>query len=197
MSDFNMSEFRIGSRGVNDIFVNRWSPRAMSGESLSEDELMGLFEAARWAPSSFNSQPWRFVFVTREDEAWSSFFDLLVEFNQLWARNAGALIIVFSRKNFEHNEEFSRSHSFDSGAAWQNLALQGSLNGFVCHGIGGFDHDKARIVGNIPLEFEIEAMIAIGKPGSLDVLPERMRKSDVPSSRKDLSELVFRGKFSD
>jgi nitroreductase len=185
---------RVQKYGASDLFRSRWSPRAMSGE-VSEDELMTLFEAARWAPSSYNSQPWRFIFVMRNSDAWENFFDLLVDFNKSWAHNASALVLIVSRKNFEYNEEFSRTHSFDCGAAWMSLALEASLKGLVCHGIGGFDHEKARIVANIPEHFNIEAMVAVGKPGNTSVLPEDLQKVETISARKDLSELVFKGKL--
>ena len=180
---------------ADKIFRNRWSPRAMSGENVDESDLMSLFEAAKWAPSSFNSQPWRFIYVTRESEQWHSFFDLLVDFNKSWAKNASVLILLVSRKNFEYNEEFSKTHSFDTGSAWQNLALQASLKGLVAHAMGGFNHEEARLVASIPEGYEVETMIAVGLPGKLEDLSESLRTSETPSSRKKISEFVFEGKM--
>ena len=191
----NLKKYRQQEYDADEIFMNRWSPRAMNGESLSDDDLMSLFEAARWAPSSYNSQPWRFIYATRDSDEWSSFFDLLVDFNKSWAKNASALVIVVSRKNFEHNEKFSPTHSFDTGSAWMSLALQASLKGLVAHGMGGFDHDKARLVAIIPEDFSVEAMIAIGKPGSVSDLPDSLKDSEVPKGRKSISEIAFRGKL--
>lgn len=180
---------------VDDIFINRWSPRAMSGESISREELMSLFEAARWAPSSYNNQPWRFLYALRDTPEWSLFFDLLVEFNQSWAKNAAALILILSKKNFDHNGQPSLTHSFDTGAAWAGLALQGFRNGLVVHGMQGFDYDKAKTVLNIPDEYQVEAMAAVGKPGRKENLPEALRERETPSTRKPIAEIVFEGKF--
>ncbi|MGH7790937.1 MAG: nitroreductase family protein, partial [Thermodesulfobacteriota bacterium] len=125
LKGIDVSRYRKPEFDVDEIFLNRWSPRAMSGEEISEAELMSLFEAAKWAPSSFNNQPWRFLYSRRDSENWGLFFNLLAEFNQAWAKNASALIVIISRKTFDHNGKPSRTHSFDTGAAWQNLALQG------------------------------------------------------------------------
>jgi nitroreductase len=169
----------------------------MSGEEISEDELMTLFEAAKWAPSSFNNQPWRFLYARRNTENWLPFFNLLAEFNQAWAKNASALIVITSKKTFEHNGKPARTHSFDAGAAWQNLALQGSARGLGVHGMQGFDYDKAREVLNVPDDCEVEAMVAVGKPGNKEELPEKLREREFPSARKKLSEIVFEGMFKD
>lgn len=186
---------RVSEYPVNDLFLNRWSPRAMSGESIQYEELMALFEAARWAPSSFNNQPWRFIYAMKESQEWKVFFDFLNSFNQMWAVNASALIVVISAKNFEFNNLPSRTHSHDAGAACQNFALQASLNKLVVRGIEGFDYDKARLVLNIPDSYDIEMMFAVGRPGNVEDLPERFRAKEYPSDRKPLSELIFEGKF--
>ncbi|MGH7802401.1 MAG: nitroreductase family protein, partial [Thermodesulfobacteriota bacterium] len=140
----DVKEYRKPEYPVDEIFLKRWSPRAMSGEEISEDELMSLFEAARWAPSSYNNQPWRFLYARRNTKNWELFFNLMTEGNKIWAKKAAALIVIASKKTFDYNGSPSRTHSFDAGAAWQNLALQGSLQGLVVHGMQGFDYDKAR-----------------------------------------------------
>jgi hypothetical protein len=117
---------------INPLIINRWSPRSMTGENLNDSE---LFEAARWSPSSFNGQPWRFIYARRSTEHWDRLFNLLVESNKVWTKNAAALVVIISRKNFEHNEKPSITHQFDTGAAWQNLALEASSRGIVAHGI--------------------------------------------------------------
>ena len=96
----------------------------MSGEELSDGELMALFEAARWAPSSYNNQPWRFIYAKRNTESWNKLFELLVEGNKIWAKDSATLVVLISRKNFEFNEEPSITHQLDAGAAWENLALE-------------------------------------------------------------------------
>ena len=191
----DVSEFRTPEHEIDPLFVQRWSPRAMSGESLDEAELMRLFEAARWAPSCFNEQPWRFLYARRDDEHWSKFFELMVEGNQGWAKRAAALVVVVSYTKFSHNGKPDRFHSFDTGAAWENLALQATLRGLVVHGMGGFDADGARRILEIPEEYAVEAMIAIGRPGKKEDLPEALQQREQPSDRKPLSELVMNGKF--
>lgn len=180
---------------IHPIILSRWSPRAMTGEGLTDDELMPLFEAARWAPSSYNGQPWRFIYAKRDTKHWDRLYDLLAEGNKLWARKAAVLVVVVSRKRFEYNEKPARTHSFDAGAAWENLALEGTKRGLVIHGMQGFDYDKARDTLKIPEAFEVEAMIAIGKRGRKEDLPKDLREIEFPSERKPLSAVVFEGRF--
>jgi len=191
MSSINVKEHRKVEYPVDDIFINRWSPRAMSGDPVSKDELMSLFEAARWAPSSFNNQSWRFLYSLKGSDTWDTFFDLLLEGNQTWVKNAGALVVILSKTTFDYNGKPSKTHAFDSGAAWQNFALQGSINGLVIHGMQGFDYDKAKSELQIPDEYEVQAMAAIGKPGDPDDLPEALREKDIPSGRKNVSEIAL------
>ncbi len=186
---------RQPDHSIQPLILNRWSPRAMSGETIEDEELMPLFEAARWAPSSYNAQPWRFIFAKRETEHWKPLFELLVEFNQSWAKDAAALVLIISHKVFEHNGKPSDTHSFDTGAAWENLALEGSARGLVVHGMQGFDYEKAKTVCNIPDDFQVEAMVAIGKPGNKEVLPPELQIKETPSTRKPLSELIMEGKY--
>jgi nitroreductase len=187
--------FRQKEFAVDALFINRWSPRAMSGETVDRETLMSLFEAARWAPSSNNNQPWRFLYAHRGTEQWPFFFDLLAEGNRIWAFNAAVLIVVISKTTFDYNEKEARTHSFDAGAAWENLALQGALRGLVVHGMQGFDYSKARETLRVPEHYQVEAMIAIGKPGKKEDLPENLQEREFPSSRKSLAEIVCEGPF--
>lgn len=180
---------------ILDVILTRWSPRSMSGESISDRELMSLFEAARWAPSSYNLQPWRFIYARRGTESWDAIFNLMVPFNQSWAQHASALVVVISRTTFEWNNKPSRTHSFDTGAAVENLALQAHSQGLVVHAMEGFDYDAARTALSIPADFDIECMLAIGKPGSLENLPKDLQERETPSDRKPLEELAFEGTF--
>ncbi len=182
---------------VLDIIVNRWSPRAMSGESISDAELMPLFEAARWAPSSYDGQPWRFIYAKRDTPAWDVLYDLLVQFNKDWTKNAAVLVVVVSRNTFEYNNKPSRTHSFDTGAAWENLALQGTANDLVVHGMEGFDYQKAKEVLHIPDSYTVEAMCAIGRPGKKESLPPEMQREEKPSDRKPITDFVFEGTFKE
>ncbi len=190
-----MCDYRRPQHPIDSIFTNRWSPRAMSGEALSEAEIMCLFEAARWAPASYNGQPWRFLYARRDTPNWRLFYDLMVEFNQRWTKNAALLIVVISKKTFEKNGQPNRVHSFDAGAAWQNLALQASLKGLVAHGMAGFDERKARQVLDVPEDYEVEAMVAVGKPGRAEDLDPDMREREKPSDRKPVGEIAIEGKF--
>ena len=190
-----MNSKRTPEHPINKIFLERWSPRAMSGEEVSATELMPLFEAARWAPSSYNNQPWRFVYARKGSESWNKFYNLMVEFNKSWAINASLLVVVVSKKTFDHNSQPAITHSFDTGAALQNLALQGSMNGMVIHAMEGFDYQTAKAELNIPEGYSIEAMVAIGKPGKQESLPKELKQRESPSGRKRISEFVFESNF--
>ena len=187
---------RIPNYPIEPLIVNRWSPRAMSGEPITHDELMALFEAARWAPSSYNNQPWRFIYAQRDTPHWSKLFDLLVPFNQEWCARAAVLILVLSRRTFFFNNKPSRTHSFDTGAAVENLALQGHAMGLVVHGMEGFDYDRARAIFAIPDEYTVEAVFAVGRPASPDVLSPELKSREVLSDRKPIAEFVTEGTFS-
>jgi nitroreductase len=189
------SEKREADYPVEELFLDRWSPRAMSGEEIAEDDLMTLFEAARWAPSSYNNQPWRILYARRGTEHWQLFFDLLADFNKAWAKEAAALLLFVSKETFDFNGEPSVTHSFDTGSAWENLALQGWLKGLVVHGMQGFDYERARTVMNIPEGFRVEAMAAVGKPGDVGALPDTLRERETPSGRRRLAETICEGPF--
>src|ERR1700730_17834101 len=189
------SEIRKADFPIEQLLLGRWSPRAMSGEEISEEELMRLFEAARWAPSSFNAQQWRALYARRGTEHWPLFFELLVEANKSWAKNAAVLVLFFSRITFEYDSEPSITHSFDTGAAWENFALQGFRQGLVVHGMEGFDYQRAREELRIPEQFQVEAMAAVGQPGPKESLPERLRARENPNDRRAVTESVFEGPF--
>jgi len=189
------SEKREADYPVDELFLDRWSPRAMSGEELAEDDLMTLFEAARWAPSSYNNQPWRILYARRGTEHWQTFFDLLVEGNKVWAKNAAALLLFVSKTTFDFNGQTYPTYSFDTGAAWENLALQGWRKGLVVHGMQGFDYERARAELKIPDGFRVEAMAAVGKPGDPSELPEKSQEMETPSGRRRLAETICEGQF--
>ena len=189
------NETRKAGHRIDNLFLDRWSPRAMSGEEIEEEELMTLFEAARWAPSAYNNQPWRILYARRQSEHWPLFFGLLAETNKAWARNAAALLLFVSKTTFDHNGKPSITHSFDTGAAWENLALQGFLKDYVVHGMQGFDYDRARKSLGVPDEFSIEAMVAVGKPGKKELLPEAMQGRESPGDRRELAGTVCEGPF--
>ena len=189
------SSIRKADYPIDKLFLDRWSPRAMSGESISDEELFILFEAARWAPSNNNEQPWRFVYAKRETKNWNKFFNLLIEFNQIWCKNAAVLVCLIAKKTFAEGNKSNRNALSDSGAAWENLALQGMLKGLVVHGMAGYDVEKAKKELDIPEDYEVVHMIAIGKPAEISILHERMQKSEKPNNRKQVKDFVFEGKF--
>ena len=191
-----ISDFRKPQQDIDEIFVNRWSPRAMVGQEIDEKTLFTLFEAARWAPSANNNQPWRFIYARRNTKHWETFFQLLAEGNQVWAKNAAVLIVIISKTTFDNGKP-SITHSFDAGAAWVSLALQGSLAGLVIHGMQGFDYDKAKKILHIPDEYQVEAMIAVGKKGRKEDLPDYLQEREFPSSRKSIAELAMEGSFKE
>lgn len=180
---------------IEPLFVRRWSPRSMSGEPLSEEEMFTLFEAARWAPSTYNEQEWRFLYARRDTPSWPLFFDLLVEGNRAWCKDSALLAVVLAHKVFQKNGKPNPVHLFDCGAAFQNLALQGTAMGLVVHGMQGFDFDKARTVLAVPDDYAVAAMFAVGHPGDPDKLPEALRQREVPSGRRPIRELMHEGVF--
>jgi len=190
-----VEKVRKDTPDVHPLILNRWSPRSMTGEEMTDQELMALFEAARWAPSSYNNQPWRFLYAKKNSPAWPVFFNLMIEFNQGWTKNAAVLVVVISTKNFEHNGKPAHTHSFDTGAAWMALALEGCWKGYAVHGMEGFDFEKAKKDLNIPDNYQVEAMIAIGKRAPASALPPELQKREAPSTRRPLKEIVIEGKF--
>jgi nitroreductase len=190
-----VEKVRSSEYSVHPLILYRWSPRSMTGEEMAEKELMALFDAARWAPSSYNAQPWSFLYARRNSPSWPLFFNLMIEFNQGWAKNASALVLVISAKEFEHNKKPAHTHSFDTGAAWMAMALEGAWRGYVLHGMEGFDYEKARKDLAIPDNYQVEALIAIGKRAPITQLPPELQKREAPSMRKPVEEIAIEGKF--
>ncbi len=194
----NNSNLRSSKYPINPIILNRTSKRAMSGETLSKEELMTLFEAARWAPSSNNNQLTRFVYASKDTEHWSTFLELLADGNKIWCKNASNLIIILSRKNSYYKSSDQRSHSFEAGSAFENMAIQGTSQNLVIHPMGGFDYAKARELLSLENIWDIECMVAVGKPGDVSSLPKELQDSDnQPSTRNPLDQIVFEGIFTE
>ncbi len=191
-----VEDFRNPEYPIESLFYRRWSPRAMSGESLAEKELFTLFEAARWAPSTYNEQEWRFLYARRDTPHWKTFFDLLMEANQQWCARAAVLTVVLARKTFTHNGSPNPVHLYDAGSAWENLALQATVMGLVAHGMAGFDFEKARTGLKVPDEFAVAAMFALGRPGNPDELSPQVREREKPSDRRPISKSICEGEFS-
>lgn len=182
---------------IDPLFVDRWSPRGFTAEPVPDAVLLGIFEAARWAPSASNAQPWRFLLARRGDPAWADFAGLLLPRNALWAANASALIVILAAKRVERRGEVVEnvSRSFDAGAAWANLAHQALLLGWHTHGIGGFDRAAARDRLAIPDDYAIEAMVALGRAGGLDGLHADFHAQEAPNDRRPIEDTVFAGRL--
>ncbi|MGR9170201.1 nitroreductase family protein [Rhizobium sp. KDH_Rht_773_N] len=191
------SNSRESEYPIDPMFLDRWSPRAFTGEIIEEAQLLTLLDAAHWAPSSANMQPWRFLYALKGSGHWDEFVSLLNESNQEWAKNASALIFVVSRSFNGAREEgrASYTHSFDAGTAWGHLAIQARISGFYAHGMGGIKHDEIKEKLNVPDGYRVEAGIAVGRIADKNTLSERNREREFPSQRKPLSDVVFNGHF--
>ncbi|HUN94236.1 MAG TPA: nitroreductase family protein [Burkholderiaceae bacterium] len=194
-----MSQARHPTHPIDPMFTSRWSPRAFTDEAIDAPTLLRFFEAARWAPSASNSQPWRFVYSLNGSPSWAPFLGFLVEFNREWARGAAALVLVVSRKTFVpaggSAAVATASHSFDTGAAWISFAFQAQRDGWSTHAMGGFDKDLARRSLAIPDDYHLEAMVAVGRRGDPATLPDKLRQREQPNDRVPLARLVAEGEF--
>jgi nitroreductase len=181
-----------GVAGMVEPILNRWSPRAYADREVPMEDLKKGFEGARWAASSSNEQPWRFLVGRRGDETFKKILDALVPGNQVWAKNAPVLILSVARKHFAHNGHVNRHSWHDTGAAMANFSVQITALGLHGHSMAGFDHNKAQAAFEIPDDFETVAVTAVGYLGDPDTLPEELRKrEEQPRQRKDLKDFVF------
>lgn len=193
------SNNRTADHQIETIFLDRWSPRGYDASTIPDDDLHSFFEAARWAPSSSNQQPWNFSYAKRETDHWQGFLECLMDGNQRWAQNASVLIFVISRKfglSSAGERRANGTHSFDTGAAWMALALQARELGYYAHGMGGIHKDKiAQLLGLNTEDYAVEAAVAIGKRAPLESLPDDLASREVPSQRKPVTAFAFEGKF--
>lgn len=182
---------------IEPLLARRWSPRAFGPRTVTGAELASLLEAARWAPSCFNDQPWSFVVARRsEPEAFERLASLLVETNRAWASKAPLLVLSIARTRFERNGKPNRHAWHDVGLAVQNLIVQATALGLVAHQMAGFDVERARAELALPDGFEPVAMIALGPPGDPADLPDNLRERELaPRTRKPLADLAFAGTF--
>lgn len=181
---------------VHDLIRNRWSPRAFADRLVEQDKLLSLLEAARWAPSSYNQQPWSFIIATKDSPVeYNRLLSTLVEFNQGWAKNAPVLLLAIAKLHFDDGK--ANRHAFhDVGLALENLTLQATALGLSVHQAAGFDRDKARKEYQIPEEYEPATAVVIGYAGDPQLLPDGLREREIaPRVRKPLQELVFTGQW--
>lgn len=177
---------------IHDLLASRWSPRAFAERSVDRESLGSLLEAARWAPSCFNDQPWSFLVAPREDAAAFSRLSACLMEGNAWAKNAAVLMVTVARDNFSQTGKPNRHAWHDVGLAVQSLVLQAQALGLGCHQMAGFDADAARQALGIPEGFSPVTMVAIGYPGEADSLPEPLAgRETAPRARKPLEEFVF------
>jgi len=182
---------------IHELISSRRSIRAFSPKGIDDASFIKLFEAARWASSSRNEQPWRFIAARKEDaENFQLALSCINESNRIWAQHGAILIVVLAKKNFTaHPVQNSHAHH-DVGLAIGNLALQATALGIFLHQMGGISYHRVREVFEVPEEYEIISIIVGGYPGDKESLPENLREREtMPRLRKELSELVFEGKF--
>jgi nitroreductase len=185
MADFSQ---RDPAAGVDALFVERWSPRAFVKADIAASTLASIIDAARWSPSCFNDQPWRFY--TSNADTFGAFLDLLVEGNQAWAANAGVLGFITARKQFAHNGEPNGFASFDAGAAWLAMTLQANKVGLHTHGMGGIHRDAAaEYLGLDTDEEQVLMGFAIGTAADVNQLTDEQRQREVPNGRRPLDEI--------
>ncbi len=180
---------------VHELIRERWSPRAFSDKPVPEDILRSLFEAARWAPSSSNEQPWAYVVAARDDnESFEKMLSVLVEFNAAWAKSAPVLAIAVAHLVFAKNNAPNRNAQYDTGAASALLSVEATALGLAVHQMAGFDPEKARQVFGIPSGWEAIAALAIGYPGDPASLPQPLKDRELaPRTRKPIAEFVMAG----
>ena len=192
-----MQKVAQASYPIHDFIRQRWSPRAFADRAITRTELGGLLEAARWAPSSSNEQPWSFIVATRDNKTeFEKLFSCLVPGNQLWAGAAPVLMLSIAHMVFEEDNSPNRHAFHDVGLAVENLILQGMSIGVFTHQMAGFHVDKARELFALPADYEPVAMIALGYPGDPNTLPDTLRKRELAArSRKGLEEFVFAARW--
>jgi len=179
--------------GILPVIRNRWSPRSFSDRPVSPSDLQTVFEAAHWAASSYNEQPWRFLVGQKGSETYQKIFSILMEFNQRWAGTAPILILDAAKTKFSHNGSDNPVALYDVGAAAATLCYQATALGLHTHQMAGFDRDAARRVFNVPADYTFGAVVALGYQGEPSALtvPQMLEQEVAPRQRKPLSELVF------
>jgi nitroreductase len=188
-----IEEHRQPDFEIHPQFLTRWSPRAFSEQEVTDEVLLSLFEAARWSPSSSNLQPWRYI-IARTPEDRVKFQSFLIPFNAEWASKAPVLAVLISHKKTP-NGNLNTTHAFDAGTSWGYLALEAANQGLITHAMAGFDADKARSVLEIPEDYDLQTVIAIGYRGAKESLSEVLQEREIPSTRRPVKESLFEGSF--
>lgn len=194
----DVSAFRNADHEIDPIFIERWSPRALDASAdMPESVLMSGFEAARWAPSGMNSQPWRFIFARRGTPEWQALLESTLDRTQAWIKNAAYIVYVASKKTLMMGDKEvpAITHAFDTGSAFENFMLQISKSGYAAHAAASFDHDKGRAATGLPDGYELICVIGVGKQADKSVLPPPLQEREFPSGRNPVSAFVMEGRF--
>lgn len=182
---------------IHDLIAARWSGRAYDpDQAVTQEQVIALLEAARWAPSCYGDQPWRLVIWNKavDPAGWQKAFDCLAPSNQGWVKDAGLLVLVAADTLFNHNGQPNRWAQYDTGAAVENLCLQAEALGLMAHQMGGFDPDKARAAFGVPAQFTLMAMVSVGNPADpAGFSAEVVERENAPRKRRELGELFFAG----
>lgn len=194
-----MTNPRKSDHEIDQLFLDRWSARSFVEAPMPETELLQLFEAARWAPSSFNYQPWRFLYAMRDTPEWKTFFGLLVEINQSWAFRASALVFVLSdtrvmRPNSDKPID-SYTHIFDTGMAYGQMALQATSMGLFTHPMQAFDRVRAHAELKVPDFLRFACAVAVGRKGHPDQLSDYMKGREAPNGRRPMNSMIATGEM--
>jgi len=183
-------ENRVFDYEILEEIKNRWSPRAFDPHrDVPDEEIMALLEAARYAPSCFNEQPWRYI-VAKGGEDYQKILNILASSNQEWASKAPVLMLILSKQNFSYNNKNNRWHLFDAGTSWGYLSLEAQRRGLITHAMGGFDVVRAREAFNIPDDYSIIAVVAVGYYGKKEDLSPKYLDKEAPSPRKAIEEIL-------
>lgn len=190
-----IKQYRQASHDIDPIYTKRWSSRSFLDKDVPKDVLHRLFEAARWAPSAGNSQPWQFIYAQSEEDR-AKFLSFIKKGNTSWCDKAPVLVAVASRTTWDDDtEDINPTHAFDTGASWGYLALEATRQGLVAHAMGGFDRDKAKEVLQVPENYTVYAIVAVGYRGEKDALDEGLQKREKPSDRNAIEDFISEGTF--
>lgn len=185
---------RRADHEIDPIYIKRWSPRAFSTKLVEQEKLHKIFEAARWAPSAANWQPWHFIYAkTKEDK--EQFLSFIFDGNVEWCQHAPVLLAIVSKVTRNEAGDPNDFHVFDTGTAWGYLTLEATRQGLITHGMGGFDREKAKKVLALPADYEVQAVVAIGYHDPNAPLSDKNKEREFPSDRRPQSEFVFEGTF--
>lgn len=190
----NEDNNRVAAHDIDSVYLKRWSPRSFANKDVDQPTLNSLFEAARWAPSAANIQPWQFIYAKSAEDR-ETFLSFIKDGNISWCKHAPVLIAVVSKCNWPKGNDLNPTHAFDTGTAWGYLALEAARKGLIAHAMGGFNREKAKQVLLLPENYQVHAIVAVGYQGYKESLNEKYHEREIPSNRKAIEEFIYEGKF--